>query len=1155
MDTAPKITANRTAIPQETTVRTGRAIGVLSLTVNALDGWDTTTKAYFTVLPLNPDGTGNEARANHWSADVDTSARYPRFINMEFRGGHEDSGHLAGAKVEARVEGAWARDIGLLLDSKASAGSGARVDTAVFDPATNHISITYTDSAISPLSVDLSSLAAGKIARATLDPNSHVLTIERSGDDPDITVDLSSLVADDPAAILEGTAAPTAAQGNNGDLYIQKDNDNHTLELFIKASGAWGFVASVPQDGNLQTALRDIRGQLADVESAVATIPGTQTFNEMIADPSADARVYDASNLAEAVATRDTIDGDYHLVLREISNLALRRNVDIDSVRIYAVGSDLSTTELHREDWTILQDRRIIDFNISDAEKSGAAGKIQRADGRNFYHIRVAFFVGNAEADSRTATLWIVGNDRLKTPASGETGDTIKTKLEALAGNNRLHARAIQGLSTGGDETTESVLGLGLVNAYNGVYGRMTAGQESPSFGGYTYTGYSSATGSLAQIGSIEGTQAKDIIGVYTATVKTTQIQALAQITQGKTYVAVDPAVGVPLYLIVDGVAYAVSDVINTRYYEVQDIADQFFVDEAVHDVQIIFTDGTAWITKSPVANGGSADTPAQIRDKLAGLAGNARLGATAVKDLPVPVPSIYVSPSTFTKSAGARSIYVSLNSRYTNADNVHFNIGGISKNANYAGGRAVLKVDLTTTDVANLRNAPDPVIRVQANIRDSSNTELERLEVDILKVDPATGSGTAETAQQIIDKLFDPVVVDIAGANTSLAFDVGTAADVSGSARTYTGAITYTISAGQFAQGDTLTADYVVNNPVIQGSDPFDVEVRMLKSSDNSVIDAFNIGKSAGGQLTHILEEADTIKFQLNIKTPGRYAGTLVISNLQIQSSVPPAQPDVRKVMAKPLSDLEQRLQNDLTRSGSYSIDTISSGLSLSTSYAKMLFDRKLRSSGADISIDSDSLISLSPGQYKIEVHYIADKATGVFANNRANLKSRIVNTSNANAVLDEQTSLGYLRGSDTVTNEGVYVHHLIVSGNNAHKLRLDMALSQFEAGTTWQTGANGRITIYKTAGALRGEKGDKGDPGSGGLNQAAVDARVGALVQAPAKTGNNDRWPATKLPTTVPSTTNLQITNIWFGTQTQYDALPSSQKNNNNYLHYVQS
>ena len=185
----------------------------------------------------------------------------------------------------------------------------------------------------------------------------------------------------------------------------------------------------------------------------------------MIADPSADARVYDASNLAEATATRDTIDGDYYMVLREISNLELQRNVDIDSVRIYAVGSDLSTTELHRENWTVLQDRRIINFNISNAEKSGAAGKIQRADGRNFYHIRVAFFVGNAEADSKTATLWIVGNDRLRSPVSAETAESIRDKLQTLIGDNRTDKSAIKGIEILDEKTQDiKLLHLSLIH-------------------------------------------------------------------------------------------------------------------------------------------------------------------------------------------------------------------------------------------------------------------------------------------------------------------------------------------------------------------------------------------------------------------------------------------------------------------------------------------------------------------------------------------------------------------------------------------------------------------------------------------------------------------------------------------------------------------
>ena len=102
-------------------------------------------------------------------------------------------------------------------------------------------------------------------------------------------------------------------------------------------------------------------------------------------------------------------------------------------------------------------------------------------------------------------------------------------------------------------------------------------------------------------------------------------------------------------------------------------------------------------------------------------------------------VSDIYISPSTFVKSAEARSLYILINSTHTDAANIQFDIGGIAKNAAYTGGRANLEVALAAVDVANLNRASSPVIRVQANIRDSSNTSLERLEADILKVDSTT--------------------------------------------------------------------------------------------------------------------------------------------------------------------------------------------------------------------------------------------------------------------------------------------------------------------------------------------------------------------------------------------------------------------------------
>ena len=516
-------------------------------------------------------------------------------------------------------------------------------------------------------------------------------------------------------SVLEGTDAPDDANGKDGDVYIEKDNDNHTLELYIKAAGSWGFIASLPQDGNLQSVIRGIDGQLADLstkdgelETAINNlitqinhIPDTQTFNEMIADPSVDARVYDATNLAEATAERTTLNGDYLYVLREISNLNLKRNVDIDSIRIYAVGSDLSTTELHRQDWTILQDKRIIDFNISDGEKSGAEGKIQRADGRDFYHIRIAFYVGNAEADSRTATLWIVGVDRLREIV--ETPTSIKDKLETLAGNKRLNASAIDGLPAGSrPETTATILAKGIVNAYNGVYGTLTAGQHSP-LAGYTYTGYSHTTAVLAAVGLIDGKMAKTIIGIYTATVRTTNNPLLAEIEEGKTYIAVANDVGVPLFAIIDGVAYPASDVINSQYYEVVGAPDQLFKNNARYSVQIVFADGSGWINKSPIG-----------------------------------IPDMYISPSTFTKEAGAKSIYISINSDYYEADKVNFVVAGHNTSQPYAGGQKTFKIDIAAVDVANIIRTSEDVVRVRAGII-SSDTEINAVEADILKVDPQT--------------------------------------------------------------------------------------------------------------------------------------------------------------------------------------------------------------------------------------------------------------------------------------------------------------------------------------------------------------------------------------------------------------------------------
>ena len=144
-----------------------------------------------------------------------------------------------------------------------------------------------------------------------------------------------------------------------------------------------------------------------------------QPFNDMLAFATVDARVYSA-DLLESINTRDDLDGDYFTVLKSL-NLLPSNVTDATNIQVRVQGSDLSTTLVHTENWTRVQGRRVFTFNISDAEKSGAGGKIQRhADGRIFYHFILVFRNGNNPLFSLdSARLWVQsGTIPLATKAS-----------------------------------------------------------------------------------------------------------------------------------------------------------------------------------------------------------------------------------------------------------------------------------------------------------------------------------------------------------------------------------------------------------------------------------------------------------------------------------------------------------------------------------------------------------------------------------------------------------------------------------------------------------------------------------------------------------------------------------------------------------------
>ena len=120
---------------------------------------------------------------------------------------------------------------------------------------------------------------------------------------------------------------------------------------------------------------------------------GTQTANEMIVNPTADSRIFNAATLASAISTRTELDGDYLLILGNLNDLDLTANrlIDAAKIRIAIVDSSNVRTNVHEENWTRIQDRRLIPFNISAAEESGAANRFQREDGRTLYKFTVTF--------------------------------------------------------------------------------------------------------------------------------------------------------------------------------------------------------------------------------------------------------------------------------------------------------------------------------------------------------------------------------------------------------------------------------------------------------------------------------------------------------------------------------------------------------------------------------------------------------------------------------------------------------------------------------------------------------------------------------------------------------------------------------------------
>ena len=146
---------------------------------------------------------------------------------------------------------------------------------------------------------------------------------------------------------------------------------------------------------------------------------------------------------------------------------------------------------------------------------------------------------------------------------------------------------------------------------YGAGFGIMTAAQRSP-VAGYTYTGYSHADSNIAEVGRIIGDHFDIVGGIYTATVKTTNLQPLRFIEEGKTYFARtaddrgEAASPAPHWVIIDDTVYNVGRVINKLYYEV--IGFDGFTNGQNYRIQVVFATGTHWITDRDAVHQESID-------------------------------------------------------------------------------------------------------------------------------------------------------------------------------------------------------------------------------------------------------------------------------------------------------------------------------------------------------------------------------------------------------------------------------------------------------------------------------------------------------------------------------------------------------------------
>lgn len=317
--------------------------------------------------------------------------------------------------------------------------------------------------------------------------------------------------------------------------------------------------------------------------------------------------------------------------------------------------------------------------------------------------------------------------------------------------------------------------------------------------------------------------------------------------------------------------------------------------------------------------------TAAAVKALLEGLAGNARLSATAIKDLP-----------TITGMGKVRAVVNSLDTAV-----IESSIPGEADGD--------LAIGYTAATVAIFRYAAPPTNQWQEVARwtraataGRTDTALEAFIETIVSPWAIQGSAEGIPGPRTFDGLFkSEAQTPIPAANVTITFAVGDESDGDEVDEIDAAATNFAISEEQAAEpGAFLRCRYRLDRISLGGFAPRDIEL-LLQTMDGTIIGRHNIKDEGSGAAQFPVVDAGQHRWAVRVVTVGSYTGDVIVSGTEYHSAQPLADKPMEHVAEAAVSvEAEKRQAEDARLTAEIArveqIKSITNGLPAATATRK---------------------------------------------------------------------------------------------------------------------------------------------------------------------------------------------------------------------------